>query len=73
MLLGWEDVAGALANFSAESGEGLDEVGGLNGHVSESVILAPLKGYEVQLHKDEDGVGWCLRERESQVQYLWKF
>ena len=33
MILGGEDVAGAPADLSAEGGQGLDEDGGLDGHV----------------------------------------
>ena len=33
MVMGGEDVVGALADLVVEGGEGLDEDGGLDGHV----------------------------------------
>ena len=44
MVLSGEDVAGAPANLGAESGEGLDEDSGLDGHVKGAGDAGPLEG-----------------------------
>jgi len=44
VVLGGEDVAGAPADLSAEGGEGLNEHGGLDGHVEGAGDAGPLEG-----------------------------
>ncbi|PON55666.1 hypothetical protein PanWU01x14_186180 [Parasponia andersonii] len=44
VVLGGEDVAGAPADLSAEGGEGLDEDGGLDGHVERASDPGALEG-----------------------------
>jgi len=43
-VVGGEDVAGAPADFSTDGGEGLDEDGGLDGHVEATGDLGTLEG-----------------------------
>jgi len=49
MVLGGEDVAGAPADIGSEVGEGLDEDGGLDGHVERSHDLDSLEGLAVSV------------------------
>ena len=58
MVLGGEDVAGAPADLGAEGGEGLDEDGGLDGHVEgagDPSALEGLRGAELGAGGHEAG------------------